>query len=206
MPIAIVDYDVGNLRSVQKAFEKVGAEAIVTRKRSELTEADALVLPGVGAFGACMANLQEYGLVDTVKDFAASGKPFLGICIGYQILFEGSEEDPGTPGLGIFRGLCRRFIFPEGSSTKVPHMGWNNTRQLQDSPLLDGIDDGAAFYFVHSYYPVPDDPTLVMTSTHYGAVFASSIAKGNLFATQFHPEKSQKTGLTLLANFARLSE
>jgi glutamine amidotransferase len=206
MSIVIVDYDVGNLRSVQKGFENVGAAALISRDPAVIADADGLVLPGVGAFGECMANLKKYALEEAIRAFIDGGKPFLGICVGYQLLFEGSEENPGVAGLGVFRGRCARFATRPGSRMKVPHMGWNQIRIMRDCPLFEGIDDGADVYFVHSYYPIPEDPTIVVTSTDYGGVFASSIQSGSLFATQFHPEKSQRAGLRALANFARLAE
>jgi glutamine amidotransferase len=202
MPIiAIIDYGMGNLRSVQKGLERVGFAAEVTRDPERITAAVGVVLPGVGAFGACMDNLCGYGLVETVRHVISRGTPFLGICLGMQLLFEESEEFGPVPGLGIFSGRVVRF--PENETLKVPHMGWNQIRKHQDAPHLRGIDDGAFVYFVHSYYVVPADPSLTATSTEYGFEFASAVARDNVFATQYHPEKSQKVGLKILENFGR---
>ena len=200
-PIAIVDYGVGNLRSAQKAFERLGHAAEVTGDAERILAAPGVVLPGQGAFGTCMQNLHGAGLVDTVKRVVASGRPFLGICVGMQILFEASEESPGTPGLGIFGGRVIRF--PRDAERKVPHMGWNQLHVVKAVPALAGVDDGAYVYFVHSYYPVPTDPGVVATTTSYGLEFASSVARDNVYAGVFHPEKSQQTGLRLLENFVR---
>jgi len=197
--IAIVDYDMGNLRSVQKAFERVGAPAIITRDAGLIASASRLVLPGVGAFGLCMERLRGYGLVDPIKEFIAGGKPFLGICLGLQLLFEESEEFGRQEGLGILKGRVKRFAVP---GLKVPHMGWNNVNILRTSRLFDGIPDGTHFYFVHSYY-VELAEEVATGQTEYGAAFPSAIQKGNVFATQFHPEKSQSAGLKMLENFAR---
>jgi len=200
--IAIVDYGMGNLRSVQKGLERVGFAAEVTRDAQRIAAAAGVVLPGVGAFGACMDNLRRYGLVDTVRAVVARGTPFLGICLGMQLLFEESEEFGPVPGLGIFPGRVVRFTDTPG--LKVPHMGWNQIRKRQDVPHLRGVDEGAFVYFVHSYYVVPADASLVATSTEYGIEFASAIARDNVFATQYHPEKSQAVGLRILQNFGRL--
>ena len=204
MTIAIVDYDVGNLRSVQKALEKVGADAAIERAPEKIKDAGALVLPGVGAFAECMGNLRKYGLVDTVKEFAASGKPFLGICVGYQILFQSSEEFGDCEGLGIFQGKCQRFPEMAGDHHKIPHMGWNQVVFMKDDRLFGGIADGTDFYFVHSYFPVPQED-IILSDTEYGVNFASSVVKGNVYGVQFHPEKSQKAGLEVLRNFAGLA-
>ncbi|MBF0634942.1 MAG: imidazole glycerol phosphate synthase subunit HisH [Nitrospinae bacterium] len=200
MPIVIVDYDAGNLRSVQKAFEKIGAKAVVSRNPEDVVNAEALVLPGVGAFGECMAHLEKFGLVGAVKDFIASGRPFLGICVGYQILFEGSEESPGVTGLGVFKGQCLKFTPPREAGLKVPHMGWNQVRYTKSGKLFDGVADGSDFYFVHSYYPKPEED-IAVASTEYGVPFASAVERGSVFAVQFHPEKSQQAGLAVLRNF-----
>jgi imidazole glycerol-phosphate synthase subunit HisH len=198
-PLAIVDYGMGNLRSVQKAFERLGHAAEVTRDPERIASAPGVVLPGVGAFGACMTNLGVLGLVEPVKYAIASGRPFLGICLGMQLLFEESEEFGPVAGLGVLPGRVVRFAAdPE---RKIPHMGWNALRIVQAAPTLAGIDDGAYVYFVHSYYPVPADPAVVATTTPYGPEFASSVARDNLFACQFHPEKSQQVGLRMLDNF-----
>jgi len=202
--IAIIDYGMGNLRSVQKGIERVGFAAEVTRDRQRIEAAAGVILPGVGAFGACMGNLRTYGLIDTVRRVIENGTPFLGICLGMQLLFEESEEFGPVPGLGIFPGRVVRFR--DQPDLKVPHMGWNQIRKQQDSPHLRGIDDGAFVYFVHSYYVVPADPSLAATSTDYSVQFTSAIARDNVFATQYHPEKSQAVGLKILENFGRIVE
>ena len=203
MTIAVIDYEMGNLRSVQKALEHVGADAVITRDPDVLMGAAAAVLPGVGAFGACMENLRRHGLVEPVKIFAASGRPFLGICVGMQILFEESEEFGPVPGLGILPGKIVRFAPDPAGKRKVPQMGWNALRIVKRAPHLAGLKDGAQVYFVHSYYPQPSDSEIVATTTDYGVTFASSVWRDNVFATQFHPEKSQHAGLRLLGNFVR---
>jgi len=198
-PLAIVDYGMGNLRSVQKAFERVGQAADVTSDPDRIAAAPGVVLPGVGAFGACMANLTAAGLIEPVRHALRSGRPFLGICLGMQLLFEESEEFGPVAGLGVLPGRIVRFA--PGPERKVPHMGWNRLRIVRRGPQLTGIDDGAYAYFVHSYYPVPADPSVVATTTPYGPEFASSVARDHIFACQFHPEKSQQVGLRLLENF-----
>lgn len=200
--IAIIDYGMGNLRSVQKGFERVGSAAEVTRDAARIESARGVVLPGVGAFGACMDNLRAFGLLDTVRRVIERGTPFLGICLGMQLLFEESEEFGPVRGLGLFKGRCVRFRKTR-DDMRIPHMGWNQIRKRQATPLLDGVDDEAFVYFVHSYHVVPDDPAVVATTTEYGEPFVSSIARENVFACQFHPEKSQKVGLRILENFAR---
>jgi len=202
--IAIIDYGMGNLRSVQKALERVGCPARVVRDPQQIAAARAVVLPGVGAFNACMENLRHFGLVEVVRDAVRRKKPFLGICLGFQLLFSESEEFGPQKGLGLFAGKVVGF-HPE-NGLKVPHMGWNRLEKTRSSPFLDGISDGDYVYFVHSYYVVPEDPSVVATTTTYGAPFVSSIATDTLFACQFHPEKSQEVGLRILANFARLVE
>lgn len=199
--IAIVDYGMGNLRSVQKALERVGCVAQVVRDPGRVAGARAVVLPGVGAFSACMENLRRFGLVEVVRDAVQQKKPFLGICLGFQLLFSESEEFGPQKGLDLFAGKVVGFR-PE-NGLKVPHMGWNRLEKKRSSPFLEGISDGDYVYFVHSYYVVPEDPSIVATTTEYGAPFVSSIATDRLFACQFHPEKSQDIGLRILANFAR---
>jgi imidazole glycerol-phosphate synthase subunit HisH len=201
-PLAIVDYGMGNLRSVQKAFERLGHAAEVTRDAERIASAPGVVLPGVGAFGACMANLAGLGLVEPVKHAIAAGRPFLGICLGMQLLFDESEEFGPVAGLGILRGRVVRFV--ADAARKIPHMGWNSLRIVRRAPALTAIEDDAYVYFVHSYYPVPADPGVVATTTAYGPEFASSVARDNVFACQFHPEKSQQVGLRLLDNFVRV--
>jgi glutamine amidotransferase len=200
-PLAIVDYGVGNLRSAQKAFETLGQPAEITSDGDRIAAAPAVVLPGQGAFGTCMENLAAAGLVEPVRQAARSGRPFLGICVGMQILFEESEESPGVPGLGIFGGRVVRFS--RDPDRKVPHMGWNQLKIVRRVPALAQVDDGAYVYFVHSYHPVPADPDVVATTTEYGLDFVSSVGRGNVYAGVFHPEKSQRVGLALLAGFVR---
>lgn len=201
MKIVIVDYGSGNLRSVQKGFERAGYAAEITRDPKRVADASHLVVPGVGAFPECMKNLEALRLLDPIAKSIRTGKPYLGICLGLQILFtEGMEFGP-HPGLDLIPGRVVRF--PEGA-LKVPHMGWNQLRIEKKTPILEGIPDQSYFYFVHSYYAVPKDEEAVATTTEYGVRFASAIARDNLFACQFHPEKSQERGRTLLANFAKL--
>jgi glutamine amidotransferase len=202
--IGIVDYDIGNLRSVQKAFQHEGGEAVFVRTPREIAKADGLVLPGVGAFGDCVRSLADSGMWDAVLDWAKSGRPFFGICVGYQMLFESSEEAPGRKGLGLFEGDVKKFTDRPGQ--KIPQIGWNTVEVLQpDAPLLAGIASGDFVYYVHSYYVQPRDRSLIALETNYGDTFAAAIARGNLIATQFHPEKSQRAGLQLLRNFVELS-
>jgi glutamine amidotransferase len=238
--IALVDYGMGNLRSVEKALARVGGDVrIVSHAKSVLT-ADALVVPGVGAFGDCMKNLERLDLVEAIREFIAMERPFLGICLGFQALFESSEEAPGVNGLAIFAGAVPRFpsagiesgsglspprLSGQGAATvatagsrgietpptlrrlKVPHMGWNQLRiKRRDCPLLKGVEDGSHVYFVHSYYCAPTNKSLVCATTEYGIEFCSMLWSGNVFATQFHPEKSQTVGLKMLENFVRLAE
>jgi len=203
--IGIVDYDIGNLRSVQKAFQFVGGEAVFVRTPEEMSKVDALVLPGVGAFGDCVRSLAASGMWDAVTAWANSEKPFFGICVGYQMLFDASEEAPGERGLGIFGGEVRRFS--DESGLKIPQIGWNTlTVRQPDSPLLEGISTGEFVYFVHSYYAVPRDPSIIGLETTYGETFAAAVVRDNLLATQFHPEKSQRAGLQMFKNFVALSE
>jgi glutamine amidotransferase len=201
--IGLVDYGMGNLRSVQKALTRVGGSVRVVTRPDEVLNADALVLPGVGAFGDCMKNLRHLGLADPIRAFVQSQRPFLGICLGFQALLESSEEAPGVSGLGLFAGSVPRFV---AGGLKVPHMGWNRLLiRRADCPLLEGVGQGSWVYFVHSYYCQPSDPSLVCGTTEYGVEFCSMLWAGNVFATQFHPEKSQATGLRMLENFARLA-
>jgi len=196
----VVDYGSGNLRSVQKAFEHVGVPVEVGRDPGRIAGAAALVLPGVGAFGAAMAQLEVLGLVGPILSRIEAGVPFLGVCLGLQLLFEGSEEDPGSCGLGVVRGDVRALP----SRVKVPHIGWNQAERLRDSDVFDGIPDLTAFYFVHSYAVVPRSPAAVLTMTDYGGVsFVSSVEVDNVTAVQFHPEKSSTLGLRFYRNFAR---
>jgi len=200
--IKIVDYGMGNLRSVQKAFEKLGAEAVICAKPTDLDGADKLVLPGVGAFRDAIHELRRTELDKPVRDHIASGRPFLGICLGLQLLFDVSYEDGEWEGLGVLAGKVVRF--QDQPDLKIPHMGWNTLEFARPNRLFDGIPSGSSFYFVHSYYVVPSDETVIAARTEHGTVFVSAVARENLFATQFHPEKSQAMGLKLLANFAAL--
>ena len=197
--VGIIDYGVGNLRSVEKAFAAVGCEAVVSDDEDFLQAAERLVLPGVGAFGACMKALTERGFDQLVCERVAQGTPVLGVCVGMQMLFEESEEFGRTRGLGLLRGRVRRF----SDHLVVPQVGWNQIRQRHAHPLLEGIADPAFFYFVHSYYCEPADSRVVLGETDYGVAYASAVAHGNVSGVQFHPEKSQAAGLRLLANFAR---
>ena len=200
--IAIIDYQMGNLRSVQKAFESLGTEAVITSDATVLQQADKVVLPGVGAFEDAIKELRNRDLVSPIHDLVTSGKPFLGICIGLQLLFDVSYEGGEYEGLGIIAGEVQRFeIAPE---FKVPHMGWNQVNIEQASPILQGIDNNTYFYFVHSYYVVPSDPSVISLTSDYDGTFCAGICRDNLFATQFHPEKSQRAGLKLLQNFAEI--
>lgn len=204
--IALLDYDSGNLRSVEKALKKVGADVRVTREPKGINGAAAVVLPGVGAFDDCMNALQKQELLEGVRDFIKTGKPFLGICVGYQALFEKSEEfNSCAAGLSLFKGKVRRFS--EKPGLKIPQIGWNQIDIAQSNcPLYKNISGGSYVYFVHSFFPEPQDDSIVATRTTYGDTFASSVWKDNVFATQFHPEKSQNIGLQLLRNFVELAK
>ena len=204
--IALIDYDSGNLRSVEKALKKVGADVRVVRSPKEMLGASAVVLPGVGAFDDCLNALQKQELLGGVRDFIKTGKPFLGICVGYQALFEKSDEfNSCAAGLSLFKGKVRRFS--EKPGLKIPQIGWNQIEFAQSAcPLFKNISDGSYVYFVHSFFPEPTDKTIVATRTTYGDIFASSVWKENVFATQFHPEKSQGIGLQLLKNFVELAK
>tara|TARA_B100001179_G_scaffold61281_1_gene42288 strand:+ start:205 stop:837 length:633 start_codon:yes stop_codon:yes gene_type:complete len=208
--IAIIDYGMGNLRSVQKGFEAVGAEAIVTSDSQKILSAKSVVLPGVGAFKACMDNLEQFCLIDTVKKSVQSGKPFLGICLGLQLLFSQAEEFGSVSGLDILKGKVVGFKDRQPKSDgcnplKIPHMGWNNVKVKPSYPLFDSVPNRSYFYFVHSYYVVPEDEATVATTTNYGFDFVSGIHQENIHAFQFHPEKSQQLGLAVLRNFSKLA-
>ena len=196
--IAVIDYGRGNLGSVENALERLGMRAVVTQDPRVVEDARALVLPGDGAFHDAMSNLQSLGLLEPLKAALDEGRPFLGICLGYQLLFTESEEFGQGKGLDVIPGSVRRF--PGG--LKVPHMGWNAVEHRGDLPIFDGIPSGAHFYFVHSYYPSATDPSLPAATCTYGVTFPAAVGRGTLFATQFHPEKSQRWGLKLLENFA----
>lgn len=195
--IAIADYGMGNLFSVQKALERLGARVVVTERPEELASAEKIILPGVGAFGDAMKELEKRGLAAALRNEAGKGKNILGICLGLQVFFERSEESPGVAGLGLLPGEVKRFV----TDLKVPHMGWNELIMKRKPPLYEGIDEGAHVYFVHSYYVVPQNPEDIATTTDYGGEFVSSVWRGNLAGTQFHPEKSQAVGLRMLKNF-----
>ena len=208
--IAIIDYGMGNLRSVQKGFEAVGAEAIVTSDSQKILSAKSVVLPGVGAFKDCMTNLEKLDLIDTVHQSVKSGKPFLGICLGLQLLFNQSEEFGQVNGLGILPGKVVGFKDAQlksysGEPLKIPHMGWNTVKVVPGNPLFDSVTDESYFYFVHSYYIAPENPAIIATTTCYGIDFTSGVHHENIHALQFHPEKSQRLGLTILKNFSNLS-
>jgi glutamine amidotransferase len=203
--IGIVDYGIGNLRSVQKAFQHVGGEAVFVHTPEEIARVDALVLPGVGNFGDCVRSLAKSGMWEATLNWAKSDRPFFGICVGYQMLFDTSEEAPGEKGLGFFAGEVRKFSDKHG--LKIPQIGWNTVTVKQpNAPLLAGISEGDFVYFVHSYYAAPKDASVIALETTYGDTFAAAVARGNVLATQFHPEKSQRAGLQMLRNFVALSE
>jgi len=200
--IAIIDYDAGNLKSVEKALVFLGEEVIVTRDRNTILAADKVILPGVGSFGDAMGKLKEYNLVEVIKEVARIGKPFLGICLGLQLLFERSDESPGIEGLGILKGEILRI--PEKEGLKIPHMGWNSLEFSGDGRLFKGIPESSYVYFVHSYYLKAAELEIVKATTEYSTLIHASVEKGNVFACQFHPEKSGEIGLTILKNFANL--
>ncbi|MCD8038648.1 MAG: imidazole glycerol phosphate synthase subunit HisH [Lachnospiraceae bacterium] len=197
--VAVVDYDAGNIRSVEKALLSLGEKAMITRDREEILRADRVILPGVGAFGDAMNKLNAYGLADVIKEVVENNTPFLGICLGLQLLFESSEETPGVDGLGILKG--RIIKIPENKGLKVPQIGWNSLNFPNKGRLFAGIDEGAYVYFVHSYYLQADEPEIVTAETEYAAHIHASVEKGNVFACQFHPEKSSDVGLRILRNF-----
>ncbi len=197
MSIVIIDYGMGNLRSVEKAFVRLGFTVEITSDPDAINRAEKIVVPGVGAFGDAMRELRERGLIEPLLCAITDQRPFLGICLGLQVLFEGSEEAPNVPGLGVIPGLVKRLQ----TDLKVPHMGWNTLHVIRRPPILDGISDSAYVYFVHSYYVEPMDGSVTATTTDYGISFTSMIWRGNLFATQFHPEKSQAVGLEILKKF-----
>ncbi len=200
--IAIIDYGAGNLQSVKKAFDFIGAESVITNDPKVILSADKILLPGVGSFGDAMDSMQKNGLVETVKECALSGKPFLGICLGLQLLFEESEESPGVKGLGIFKGKIKKFSSDMG--LKIPHIGWNSLEIKQKNTIFKDIPENSYVYFVHSYYLHAEDENDIATVTNYGIDFHSAVGKNNIFATQFHPEKSGDVGLQILRNFASM--
>ena len=200
--IAMIDYDAGNIKSVEKALQLIGQEVVLTRDPETLKKADKVILPGVGAFGDAMEKLHAYGLVDVIREICASGKPFLGICLGLQLLFERSEESPGVEGLGILKGEIVRI--PDKEGLKIPHMGWNSLHLQNHGRLFRGISEQAYVYFVHSYYLKAEDEEIVKATTEYSTRIHASVEKGNVFACQFHPEKSSDVGLGMLRNFTEL--
>ena len=201
--IAIIDYDAGNLKSVEKALQKLGGDVQITRKREDILSADHVILPGVGAFGDAMEKLHSYHLTEVLYETAQRQIPLLGICLGLQLFFESSEESPGVKGLGLMKGTVRRI--PQTSpDLKIPHMGWNSLHFETPGRLFEGIPDGSYAYFVHSYYLKAEDPAVVTASTYYGTTIHASVEQGNLFACQFHPEKSSDTGLSILRNFMQI--
>ena len=200
--IAIIDYGAGNLSSVKKALDYLGAESEITQDRDKILSASHVILPGVGSFGDAMNSMAERGLVDVVKEAALSGKPFLGICLGLQLLFESSDECPEVEGLGLLEG--RIVTIPRDNGLKVPHIGWNSVSIKQKDSIFSGVDDNSYFYFVHSYYLKAKDASIVKATTEYGVKIHAAVEKDNLFACQFHPEKSSDTGLWMLKNFAGL--
>lgn len=200
--IAIIDYDAGNLRSVEKALAALGERPVITRRPEEILGADKVILPGVGSFGDAMGKLGQYGLVEVIRRTVDQGTPFLGICLGLQLLFESSDETPGVMGLGILPG--RILKIPDSPGLKIPHMGWNSLEIRPEARLFQGIPTGSYVYFVHSYYLKAADPAIVAASTWYSTQIHASVERGNVFACQFHPEKSGETGLAILKNFINL--
>ena len=201
--IAIIDYDAGNLKSVEKALLYLGQDVLVTRDREKILSADKVILPGVGNFGDAMEKLKGYGLEEVIRETARQGKPFLGICLGLQLLFERSAEAPGVEGLGILKGEILRI--PDREDLKVPHIGWNSLKLQNQGRIFAGLEEEPYVYFVHSYYLKAADPQIVKAVTEYGVRIDASVESGNVFACQFHPEKSSRTGLAILKNFAELS-
>jgi glutamine amidotransferase len=204
MPVAIIDYGMANLRSVAKAFEAVGVESVIISTPAQVAAADRVVLPGVGAFKDAVATLRSTGLDAPIIEHVRRDRPLLGICLGLQMLFDTGYEDGEHRGLGILPGDCVRFDVDTAMNLKVPHMGWNQLDRAGETPLLAGLPDSPSVYFVHGYHVRPGDPAIVATTTDYGRPFVSSIRRGNLVATQFHPEKSQSVGLKMLENFAAI--
>lgn len=200
--IAIIDYDAGNIKSVEKALQKLGADVVITKDADVILSADKVILPGVGAFGDAMTNLKKYDLVSVIKQVVERKIPFLGICLGLQLLFERSDETPGVEGLGILRGEVLRI--PDNGDLKIPHMGWNSLHLQNDGRLFEGLSEESYVYFVHSYYLKAEEPEIVKATTEYGVTIHASVEKGNVFACQFHPEKSSDVGLQILRNFVEL--
>ena len=202
--IAIIDYDAGNIKSVQKAMEFLGEEVVITRDAEVILQADGVILPGVGAFGDAMDKLHRYNLVEVIREVVKQQIPFLGICLGLQLLFESSDETPGVEGLGILEGRIKRI--PDKDDLKIPHIGWNSLSYPNKGRLYEGIQDESYVYFVHSYYLEAENPEIVVATTEYGTCIHASVEKGNVFACQFHPEKSSSVGLKILDNFLKISK
>ncbi len=202
--IAIIDYDAGNIRSVEKALQYLGEETVITRDRETILSADGVILPGVGSFGDAMGKLRDYGLVPVIRECAHRQIPFLGICLGLQLMFDESEECPGVEGLGLLKGKILRI--PDDGGLKVPHIGWNNLRFPHSGRLFQGLPEDCYVYFVHSYYLKADEDSVVAATTEYGTLIHAAVEKGSLFACQFHPEKSSETGLKILQNFVRVTK
>ena len=202
--VAIIDYDAGNIKSVEKAIQFLGEEVIITRNPDEILSASRVILPGVGAFGDAMEKLHNYGLVPVIQEVVKRKIPFLGICLGLQLLFERSEESPGVEGLGILQGEIKRI--PDKDELKIPHIGWNSLKYPNSGRLYEGISEDSYVYFVHSYYLEAKEPEIVMASTEYGTYIHASVEKDNVFACQFHPEKSSTVGLKILENFLKISK
>lgn len=200
--IAIIDYDAGNIKSVEKAIQSLGEEVIVTRDADVLLQAEKVILPGVGAFGDAMDKIRSYGLEDVIHQIVEKGTPFLGICLGLQLMFEESDETPGVKGLGLLSGKI--FRIPDAEDLKIPHMGWNSLHFEKETKLFAGIKEGAYVYFVHSFYLKAEDESIVAASTEYGTHIHAAVEKDNVFACQFHPEKSSEVGLAILKNFISL--
>lgn len=200
--IAIIDYDAGNIKSVEKALQKLGAEVCITKDAEVILNADKVILPGVGAFGDAMANLKKYGLDEVIHQVVEKGTPFFGICLGLQLLFESSDETPGVEGLGILKGKILRI--PDKDDLKIPHMGWNSLHLQNEGRLFKGLPEQSYVYFVHSYYLKAEEEEIVKATTEYSVNIHASVEKGNVFACQFHPEKSSDVGLTILKNFVEL--
>lgn len=202
--VAIIDYDAGNIKSVEKALHYLGEEAVITRDRDTILGADGVILPGVGAFGDAMDKLRTYGLDKVIQEVVGQNTPFLGICLGLQLLFESSEESEGVEGLGILKGKVVRL--PEESDLKIPHIGWNSLKYPNPGRLFTGIAEDSYVYFVHSYYLQAKDPSIVTATTEYGTLIHASVEQGNVFACQFHPEKSSEVGMQILKNFLTISK
>lgn len=200
--ISIIDYDAGNIKSVEKALQLFGQEACITRDAKTIMESDKVILPGVGAFGQAMDIIRHYELDHIIHDYVATGKPFLGICLGLQLLFESSEESPGVEGLGVLKGKILKI--PDSPGLKIPHIGWNSLNLENDGRLFKGIKDKSYVYFVHSYYLQAEDPQIVKATTEYSTTIHASVEQDNVFACQFHPEKSSQVGLTIIKNFIEL--